>query len=230
MKICLKIRIYSSQKILQAADSFEDLKRRLEENDTTWSKTILKHWSTLPPVLLNVIYKAVEECKDKSPFDILQLEQKLNAKWRQSEDYKEWLRSKHDWISEEAQVAAAIDAYFQDLTLPSISDEAVVYEAPQETQEDAAPAVCPVTGQTSSTTAVCPVSSAHATPKAAVCPVTGQQGEASFAGSEGKCPFNKAEKQTEKSAGGCPFSKDQQNELLKGASCPVTGAIESLSH
>ncbi|KAK4512610.1 uncharacterized protein ATC70_003313 [Mucor velutinosus] len=217
------------EKVFGAADSFEDLQHRLEKAGTTWSKTILKHWSTLPPVLLNVIYKAVEDCKQKSPFDILELEQKLNAKWRQSEDYKEWLRSKHDWISEEAEVAAAVDAYFQDLELPAISDEAAVYEAPQETEEDAAPAVCPVTGQTSSATAVCPVSSVHAAPKTAVCSVTGQQAEAYSAGSEGKCPFNKSEEQIEKPTGGCPFSKDQQKELMKGATCPVTGAMESLS-
>ncbi|KAF1800607.1 hypothetical protein V8B55DRAFT_1534483 [Mucor lusitanicus] len=217
------------EKVFGAAESLEDLKHRLKKTNTTWSKTILKHWSTLPPVLLNVIYRAVEECKDKSPYDILELEQKLNAKWRQSEDYKEWLRSKHNWVSEEAQVAAAVDAYFQGLELPTISDKAAVYEAPQETQEDAAPAVCPVTGQTSSATAVCPVSSAQAAPKAAVCPVTGQQAEASLTGGEGKCPFNKPEEQTKEVVGGCPFSKDQQKELMKGASCPVTGAMESLS-
>ncbi|GAN07464.1 hypothetical protein MAM1_0162c06961 [Mucor ambiguus] len=216
------------EKVFGAAESLEGIKRRLEDAGTTWSKTILNHWSTLPPVLLNVIYKAVEDCKDKSPLDILELEQKLNAKWRQSEDYKEWLRSKHDWIFEETQVAAAVNAYFQDLELPILSDKAAVYEAPQETQEEAAPAVCPVTGQASSAAAACPVSSAYAAPKAAVCPVTGQQAETSSAVSEGKCPFNKTE-QTEKAVGGCPFSKDQQNELMKGASCPVTGAMESLS-
>ncbi|KAL7326907.1 hypothetical protein PS15p_209173 [Mucor circinelloides] len=220
------------EKVFGAADSFEDLKRRLEESDTTWSKNILKHWCGLPPVLLNVIYNAVAHCKDKSPLDTLELEQKLNAKWRQSEDYKEWLRSKNDWVSEESQVTAAVDAYFQDLELPTISDEATVYEAPQETEEDAAPAVCPVTGQTASGTAVCPVSSAHATPEAAVCPVTGQQAEvpsSSFASGEDKCPFNKSQEPAEKTASVCPFSKDQQNEMLKGATCPVTGAMESLS-
>jgi hypothetical protein len=216
----------------------------LKETDSTWSKTILNYWSTLPPVLLNVVYKAVVICKNKSPYEILELEQKLNAKWRQTDDYKEWLRSKNEWISEESQVNAIVDSYFECLKLPTVSDEAVVYEAPQETQKDVALAVCPVTGQASSATDVCPVSSASLPHSSAVYPVTGQHA-GSLSNEEddkAKCPFSKTSSNTITSEhfkdqaeknfaanGGCPFSTDQQLEFMNEASCPVTGAMESLS-
>lgn len=214
----------------------------MEAIDSTWSKTILNYWSTLPPVLLNTIYKAVAICKDKSPYEILELEQKLNAKWRQTDDYKEWLRSKNEWISEESEVDAIVDSYFENLKLPTVPDEAAVYEAPQETQEGLAPVICPVTGQASSAAAVCPVSSAFLSPSAGVCPVTGQHTDSPSNEKDGdaKCPFSKtspnnttsehSKNQAEKAvADGYPFSKDQQTKLVNGDSCPVTGAMESLS-
>lgn len=155
--------------VFGAADSFDDLKRRLEEYDATWSKTILAHWKTLPPVLLRVVFRAVKEAS-KNPLELLTLEQRLNAKWRQTEDYKEWLRSKDGWVQEKEEVEKLVDSYFEgEVVLPT--DEPVVYEAPQETEDDT-PAVCPVTGQTSAS-AVCPVTG-QSNADSSVCPVTGQ--------------------------------------------------------
>jgi hypothetical protein len=90
------------------------LKERLEAVDNTWSKTILNHWSTLPPTLLKVIFKAVKESANKNPFEILALEKKLNSKWRQTEDYKEWLRSKNNWVD------TSVDFYFEELLLRNL--------------------------------------------------------------------------------------------------------------
>ncbi|KAI8636227.1 hypothetical protein BD408DRAFT_426496 [Parasitella parasitica] len=250
-----RLQVWEDQieQVFGAAESFSNLKDRLEAVDSIWSRTILNHWNTLPTSLLNVVFKAVDMCKDKPPFDVLALEQKLNAKWRQTEDYNEWSRSKNEWISDESQIDAIVDSYFQDLKLPAISDEAAaVYEAPQETEQELAPAmcpvtgqissattacpafaaaaaVCPVTGQTSSSTATCPVSTTDTNTNvsaAAACPVTGKRADNS-ANDESKCPFSDshtAEKPEKMlSAGGCPFSKDQQIELMSKVSCPDTG-------
>ena len=141
-----------------------DLKDRLQAVDNTWSQTILHHWNTLPPTLLQVIFKAVKECENKSPFDILALERKMNSKWRQTGDYKVWLRGKSDWVDD------SVDFYFDSLDLPESSEEPVIYEAPQEVLEDEAPAICPVTGQVASTSAVCPVSGQASAATGPACP------------------------------------------------------------
>lgn len=184
-----------------AAESFEDLVSRLKEHDSNWSKNILAHWNTLPPTLLQVIFKAVTVAS-KNPLELLALEQKLNSKWRQTEDYKEWLRSKDNWSQDES-----LEFYFEE-ELEVSKEEPVVYEAPQETQDDA-PAVCPVTGQTSAA-AVCPVTGQSSAP--AVCPVTGQSGMDSNV-----CPVT-GQRSEEPSA--CPVSGQKADVA---AVCPVTG-------
>ncbi|CEP10592.1 hypothetical protein [Parasitella parasitica] len=206
--------------VFGAAESFRDLKDRLEAADSAWSKTILNHWSTLPPVLLNVVFKAVNMCKDKSPFDILALEQKLNAKWRQTEDYNEWSRSKNQWIFEKSQVDVTVDSYFQDLEFPNISADAAVYEAPQETEQELALAVCPVTGQKSSATAACPVFAAKA--DSAVCPVTGQTASATAT-----CPVSTANTNTSVSvAATCPVTgKPADKSLADQSKCPFSDSV-----
>jgi hypothetical protein len=147
----------------------------------------------LPPTLLKVIFKAVQECEHKSPVQILALEKKLNSKWRQTEDYKEWLRSKNNWVDND------VDFYFKDLEVPKCQDEAVVYEAPQKQEEEGVTAVCPVTGQKSSANAVCPVSKKDAL-DTNTCPITGQRGDTT----------------------GCPVSHNSK-EVVDPYVCPVTG-------
>ncbi|KAI7907675.1 uncharacterized protein BX663DRAFT_547367 [Cokeromyces recurvatus] len=205
------------EKVFGAAKSFDDLKSRLEAVDNHWSKTILAHWDTLPSVLLRVIFKAVKEYNNKSPLEMLALEQELNAKWRQTEDYKEWLRCKNTWVSDSEQVNSLVnDFYFtKDLELPN--EEAVVYEAPQEEKEETKmmlPGVCPVTGQKSVSGAVCPVTGQQAIENDDisnnVCPVTGQKAEISPTTTTdnmkaaSKCPF--ANRSTSSNNRVCPFT------------------------
>ncbi|KAG1463947.1 hypothetical protein G6F56_005182 [Rhizopus delemar] len=101
-----------------------------------WSNLILEHWAKLPPTLLNVVFRAVKQSETLTFEEILDLERDLNAKWRQTEDYKQWLVSKDQWETENEEF------YFQTLKLPS-EKQTVVYEI----QEPSAPLVCPVTGQ-----------------------------------------------------------------------------------
>lgn len=136
----------------------------------------MNHWKTLPRTLLKVIFRAVQQCKDMAPFEILKLEKNLNSKWRQTNDYKEWLRSKNTWSDD-----TSVDFYFEEVQETDTS-EAVVYEA---VQEQTAEAVCPVTGQKATQTA-CPFSKEMQT---TACPVTGQK-ESDLESTEG-CPFNK---------------------------------------
>lgn len=132
--------------------------------NNTWSKTILDHWNTIPPVLLRVIFRAVKQIDTLTFKDLLALEQKLNSKWRQTENYKEWLISKNNWIVEDEGF------YFQDLELPSLSeDEAVVYQVSAEPQQqENRPLVCPVTGQVALS---CPVSSSQNVDLMTACPI-----------------------------------------------------------
>lgn len=186
----------------------------MEQENNIWSKTILNHWNALPPTLLQVIFKAVKQSATVAPLDILALEKKLNSKWRQTEDYKEWLRSKNNWTDDD------VDFYFEDLELPTANDEAVVYEAPQETEEgNSVPMVCPVTGQKPSATAVCPVGRDKMALAAAgvdsnVCPVSGQRGDgvdmSNAAATNGKCPY-------------ISDNATQQAKSTEAAVCPVSG-------
>ncbi|CEG63904.1 hypothetical protein RMATCC62417_00971 [Rhizopus microsporus] len=143
-----RITVWQDQieQVFESAESFESLKSQLESIHNKWADTILDHWNSLPPTLLKVVFRAVKQMDTMEPIDVLELEQKLNAKWRQTEDYKEWLRSGKNWSDEED-----VEFYFTDLTLPSLSD-GVVYQAPVEQESQAL--VCPVTGQTASS---CPV-------------------------------------------------------------------------
>lgn len=199
------------------------MKERLETEDNTWSKNILNHWSKLPPTLLKVIFRAVKECEDKSPFEILALEKKINSKWRQTEDYKEWLRSGSQWNDTD------VDFYFTDLELPTFSDEPAVFEAVQETEEDSAPVVCPVTGMKSSSSSACPASSGKDTNASNVCPVTGQTGPVEQTtetqASSSACPVS-GQVKSDASIEKCPYisgQKQQENISV----CPVTGGKSS---
>lgn len=133
----------------------------------------MNHWKTLPITLLKVIFRAVQESKDMTPFEILKLEKDLNCKWRQTDDYKVWLRSQSTWSDD-----ASVDFYFEKVQELDTS-ECVVYEAVQEQTSEA---VCPVTGQKAAQ-AKCPFSKEEQTP---TCPVSGQK----MLSTEG-CPFNK---------------------------------------
>lgn len=199
------------------------MRERLETEDSTWSKNILNHWSTLPPTLLKVIFRAVKECEDKSPFEILALEKKLNSKWRQTEDYKEWLRSGSQWNDTD------VEFYFADLELPEISDEPAIFEAVQELEDDSAPVVCPVTGMKSSSSSACPASSGKDASALNVCPVTGQTGTVEntdgFQASPSTCPVS-GQVNSEVGIEKCPYisgQKQQENTAV----CPVTGGKSS---
>lgn len=249
-------------KIFGDAETLEDIKQRLVDTDNTWSKTILDHWRTLPPALLSVVFKAVNSISAAtSPTELLTLEQKLNAKWRKTDDYKTWIGSNDEWVSDKEKVDALVEFYFNGDDLQAsvlTSEELVVYEAPQETEDE--PVVCPVTGQKSSSgagicpvggasaknTSVCPVTSQRSedTLDANVCPVTGQRADNKSANNdEAKCPvanMNKKEatcpvtgqKQEDISqlsaTEGCPFSKQKLSLVTEDAVCPVSG-MKSLS-
>ncbi|KAI9482946.1 MAG: hypothetical protein EXX96DRAFT_606029 [Benjaminiella poitrasii] len=197
------------EKVFGAAESFDDLKDRLEAIGNNWSKTILAYWDTLPPVLLRVIFKAVKEYSNKEPLELLVLEQKLNEKWRHTDDYKEWLRSKNAWVHDAEQINNLVDTFYFGEDLELSDEEVVVYKAPQETQEDAdMPGVCPVTGK-KSTAAVCPVTGASNSNN--VYPVNGQSAS--------------AESFSDNNANGCPFSNksiSQEFTDMPPGVCPVT--------
>ncbi|KAI7893470.1 uncharacterized protein EV154DRAFT_501292 [Mucor mucedo] len=164
------------ENVFGAATSFDDLQQRLELLGNQWSRNILNHWKTLPSTLLKVIFRAVQQCKDMAPFEILKLEKDLNSKWRQTDDYKIWLRSQNTWSDD-----ASVDFYFEKVQELDTSDS-VVYEA---VQEQSLEAVCPVTGQ-KATQAKCPFNKEEQT---RTCPVSGQK-TLDTENTEG-CPFNK---------------------------------------
>ena len=139
----------------------------------------MAHWQTLPPVLLRVIFRAVKEASRMDAIEVLNFENKLNAKWRQTEDYRAWLRNQSVWTSEHLE--KEVDSYFMALELPA-SKESVVYKPPQSEEDNMT--LCPVTGQKASSGNVCPVASNQN-----VCPVTGQT-------SSNGCPVAAAAYQT----------------------------------
>ncbi|OBZ88542.1 3-hydroxyisobutyryl-CoA hydrolase, mitochondrial [Choanephora cucurbitarum] len=160
-------------------NTFDDLEIRLRQTNNNWSKAILAHWQTLPPVLLRVIFRAVKEASRMDAIEVLNFENKLNAKWRQTEDYRAWLRNQSVWTSEHLE--KEVDSYFMALELPA-SKESVVYKPPQSEEDNMT--LCPVTGQKASSGNVCPVASNQN-----VCPVTGQT-------SSNGCPVAAAAYQT----------------------------------
>lgn len=224
-------------KVFGNAESLEDIEQRLIDTNNAWSKTILDHWRTLPPVLLHVIFKAANSINAAtSPKELLTLERKLNAKWRQTDDYKTWLGSNDEWVSDKEKMDALVEFYFNDDNT-EVSDlrikELVVYEAPQETDELI---VCPVTGQSSSSGAsVCPVGGASAKTMA-LCPMTANNdGEklpmANIKEKGATCPVTgqKSEDNSNLSTSkGCPFSKEQLPSTTEDVILPVAG-VKSLS-
>ncbi|KAG0167946.1 Enoyl-CoA hydratase EchA9 [Apophysomyces sp. BC1034] len=161
------------ESVFGAAESFEDLLDRLKKTDNKWSKTILAYWDTLPPTLIKVVFKAVQKSRDiKEASEVLKMENNLNAKWRQTEDYRQWIADNGgNWAGRlEETDEESVQFYFDDLDV----DEAtpVIYDAPAEKPTD--PMVCPVTGQKGAM--ACPVTGQTSIPQedAAVCPVTGQ--------------------------------------------------------
>jgi predicted ester cyclase len=139
-----------------------------------------------------------------NPLEILNLEKNLNSKWRQTDDYKEWLKSKNTWSDD-----ASVDFYFEKVQESSTLDEPVVFEA---VQEQATEAVCPVTGQKAATCpeqdkakAKCPFNKDEQSEMSA-CPVSGQKAAT--------CP------EQDKAKAKCPFNKDEQSEV---SACPVSG-------
>ncbi|KAI8060969.1 hypothetical protein BC940DRAFT_310792 [Gongronella butleri] len=217
--------------------SFATVLGRLEQLDNAWSKQILEHWATLPPVLLKAIFKATQQVQEKSPSEILALEEGINRAWRQSADYQQFCDGKRDWQSslDADDDAELVNAYFEARAAePSDDTHAFEYEiSSSDVIEAPTPAmVCPVTGQASSADAKCPVTGQSNV--AAKCPVTGQSnadakcpvtGQSS---SEAKCPVtgqNNADAkcpvsgQSSADANKCPVT-GQSNS---GAKCPVTG-------
>ncbi|KAI8339297.1 hypothetical protein BD560DRAFT_412610 [Blakeslea trispora] len=157
------------------AKTFDELVARLQQTDNNWSKAILNHWKTLPPVLLRVIFRAVRDSSNMNPIEVLDLESRLNAKWRQTKDYRLWLQNQSTWTSEDLD--KEVDFYFDALELPESQDN-VVYHAPQPKEDHIA--VCPVTGQKAESGNACPVASIQK-----ACPVTGKT-------SSSKCPITAA--------------------------------------
>ncbi|KAF7732733.1 hypothetical protein EC973_000004 [Apophysomyces ossiformis] len=207
--------------IFGAAETFEDLLERLKSKNDYWSKTILSHWDALPPNLLkatmtrrdgarNVVFKAVQESRNlREVGKVLQLESNLNAKWRQTDDYRRWIENKMDWTGRlEEPDEQAIRFYFEEDLIPN-EGIPVIYDAPAEKPKEVA--VCPVTGQKGAL--ACPVSGQVALEAAtAVCPVTGQRSS-----QEATCPVT-AQTSTEQGATTCPVTGQKS---ISG--CPVMG-------
>jgi enoyl-CoA hydratase/carnithine racemase len=247
-------------KVFGNVESLEDIEQRLKNTDNAWSKTILDHWHTLPPALLRAVFKAVNAINTAtSPTELLNLEQNLNAKWRQTDDYRAWVSSSNEWVHDKEQVDALVDFYFDGGDSKASSEKLVVYEAPQDTEDE--PVVCPVTGQKSSSGAgVCPVGGASSktisvcpvtgrrsedTQEANICPATGQCAANTEANNEdNKCPVANMNKDKamcpvtgQKSEDnkqlleteGCPFSKLQLSSTTQDTVCPVSGMKSLLS-
>ncbi|KAI8991794.1 hypothetical protein BDF20DRAFT_62664 [Mycotypha africana] len=218
------------------AESFDDLRLKLEEIDSLWSKNLLAYWNTLPPLLLNVVYEAVNKTASLNPLEILDLEQKLNAKWCETDDYKTWLKHKSSqdqstppsWIVDKEQVSTMVKLFFEGPSkVEGITVEPVIYKAPQEAvEENKIPSgICPVTGQAAANEAVCPVtgqkggSFAPSISTASVCPVTGQ-----VAVNEAVCPVTGQKGGSISAANVCPVT----SHALSSASSQDNAASEPL--
>ncbi|KAI8078326.1 hypothetical protein BDF21DRAFT_452671 [Thamnidium elegans] len=210
------------ESVFGAATSFEDLKQRLESHNTPWSKNILKHWSTLPPTLLDVIFKAVKQCQTlTNPIKILDLEKKLNQRWRQSKDYQQWIDGKQDWVD------TCTDFYLeQDENVDLDQELVLVYEVPQQVEEEEEETVvCPVTGQKSAGSICpvkgmqevqikCPVTGQVSVDGTTTCPASGQQEPA-------KCPVTD-------NSGVCPVSGQQQQSTAT-KDCPLSSQLNDIA-
>ncbi|KAI9277606.1 hypothetical protein BY458DRAFT_504583 [Sporodiniella umbellata] len=124
-------------------DSFPEIQSRLEKVKTAWSSQILAGWKRMPTTLLHVIVRALTMALPDDPQQVFQLETNLNAKWRQTTDYQQWLhQSSYGPL-------ANVDFYFG--TLENVP--AKESYPPLEIQSP--PVVCPITGQVG---LVCPSS------------------------------------------------------------------------
>lgn len=148
-----------------------------------------------------MIFEAVRKCEHLSPLEILDLEKKLNQKWRQTKEYQQWLQGEQEWVD------TSVDFYFEEVENNSL-EKPVVFEALQETEEEEA-MVCPVTGQKSA--GGCPVKAQQESK----CPVTGQ-----VSSTGAGCPVSG---QKEEVQGKCPVSGQSEAQ----AKCPVSGQMSS---
>ncbi|ORX45079.1 hypothetical protein DM01DRAFT_252206 [Hesseltinella vesiculosa] len=182
-----------------ADTTFAHLVNDLESLDSSWSRKILDHWATMPPVLLKAIYKATQDMSGKSPEEILTLEEQINKAWRSSADYDAYSSKTGQWQSslKSDDDNELVAAYFATDILPPQDDVGFEYEVTEKdvfeqpmlacpvTGQMSAGATCPVTGQTSTSEAKCPVTGQSST-NDAKCPVTGQ----SSANGEARCPMS----------------------------------------
>ncbi|CAO3637470.1 unnamed protein product [Cunninghamella echinulata] len=207
---------------------FDTVVTRLKEMNNRWSQKILSYWDSLPPALLKTVFKAIRESENKSPSEIIKLEENLNKKWRQTTDYQQYLKGSKEWKKDQD-----VSFYFNNENNDKEGDknnDLYVYEVTEKDFEEIPTnlAVCPVTGQSNNATMMmnipseCPFSkqTLNQSESNTSCPVTGQSA-ANTAPSE--------EKSTTSGGGGCPFS----NGLLKNMDkvdatiCPVTGKNQS---
>ncbi|CAO3641900.1 unnamed protein product [Cunninghamella blakesleeana] len=213
-------------KVFGTDDDFETVVEKLKEINNKWSQQILNHWNTLPPALLKTVFKASRNLENKSPSEIIKLEEKLNRKWRQTSDYQEFLKGGKEW-----NVDQDISFYFDDVDADSDEKEkdTFVYEVTEKDFEDVPKAaVCPVTGQSSSvpsaTASGCPFSnsSLNNTDNGATCPVTGQSAISNENKStDGGCPF---------SNGSLKINNNNNNNSDDITTCPVTGKNQSIEN
>ncbi|KAI9278549.1 hypothetical protein BDA99DRAFT_600202 [Phascolomyces articulosus] len=204
-----------------AAGTLDELKNKLKELNTRWSNKILDHWNTLPPTLVEAVFKGVKACGEMDPTKVLDLERHLNHQWRRTKDFEQWYQkeSKKDeegekeedttsnieWASDEE-----VDFYFKETETENEKkveedgkEEVIIYEAPEEEEPVV---VCPITGQRSNG-------------GAAVCPVTGQAGATSINGAD-KCPVT-GQSASNGAAAVCPVTGQREENGSSG--CPING-------
>ncbi|KAI8970707.1 hypothetical protein BDB01DRAFT_814354 [Pilobolus umbonatus] len=166
------------ESLFGSATTFEALEEGLRKDNSKWSQSILNHWQRMPPTLLRVIFKAINQTRSMAPSEILVLERSLNSYWRQTKDYEEWLKEGSRW-AQGKEVEETVDSYFRCTSL-SHNVAPVIYEAIEKEEEVP---VCPVTGQRATAAGEgCPSQKGMND----VCPVTGQQASLSMKG----CPVS----------------------------------------
>ncbi|KAI9488982.1 hypothetical protein BDB00DRAFT_876866 [Zychaea mexicana] len=211
------------QQTFGSSKTLEELKTKLKGMDTRWSNKILDHWKSLPPALVEAVFKGVKSCSEMDPVKVLDLERQLNCRWRRTKEFERWHRQ--DLTTADTMDSESVDFFFKESEKTDAEDNAttVVYEAPKEDTDDTV-AVCPITGQRSDGAAVCPITGQKETDK---CPVTGQSSTATGAA----CPVT-GQRQEEHDVSACPVAgkkvSDAQTMVCpvtrqQAASCPVTG-------
>ncbi|KAI8096305.1 uncharacterized protein BX664DRAFT_323593 [Halteromyces radiatus] len=210
------------------ASSLGHIISRLKLLDTVWSQKILTHWYTLPPILLKVIFKAVQKARNMSPLNVINMEENLNKKWRQSSDYQQFLRGETSWqgsLNDDDDDQDIVSSYFDDIDDNDSRVVPFVYKVSEKDMIDQIDLmrmnVCPVTGQRSNNG--CPVLAGQQQnpDDDDVCPVTGQRN-------------NSNDNNNNDDDGGCPFSTELVNKKNEDASnlktlvCPVTGQSDGI--